>query len=259
MAIGAHELWVQVGEIGAVRIERATKRVTATVDGVTGLAFAGSDLWAAAIDRVLQLDPTTGAVLAQVRVGSDRAFHIAVGADAVWLSGGGAVTRIDPVAKRVAATTAVPACTGQRSLAFGHGSVWVGCKDAGEVVRIDPATSAVVATIRTGAGAHHLAIGENAVWVTNYAENTVSRIDPVTNATVAKIRGVGSGVGLAASDRFVWAATSLGVAKIDPTTNTVRSRIRLEPARFHYDIQLVEGSLWVSSVAGRIYRINPNA
>lgn len=76
---------------------------------------------------------------------------------------------------------------------------------------------------------------------------------------IAKVRGAGSGVGITAGNGRVWAATPLGIAKIDASTNSVRSQIRLEPARFHYDIQLVEGSLWVSSTAGRIYRIDPNA
>lgn len=76
---------------------------------------------------------------------------------------------------------------------------------------------------------------------------------------VATIREIGHGVGIAAGDGVVWAATSLGIKKIDPSSNTVRGEIRLPTTRYHYDIQLVEGSLWVSSTDNRVYRIDPTA
>jgi DNA-binding beta-propeller fold protein YncE len=54
------------------------------------------------------------------------------------------------------------------------------------LVRIDPATNAVVARIAVPKG-FGIAAGETAVWTSNFADNTLSRIDPATNTIAATI------------------------------------------------------------------------
>ena len=55
------------------------------------------------------------------------------------------------------------------------------------VVRIDPQADQVVATINVGSGPTAIAVGFGSVWVTNSLDGTVSRIDPATSAVQATI------------------------------------------------------------------------
>lgn len=115
-------------------------------------------------------------------------------------------------------------------IADGFGSIWarVGTDttNGGDtLVRIDPATNAVVARIHVPNG-FGIAVGETAVWTTNFTDNTVSRIDPATNSIVATVelpdvRPVGASTTLGS----VWVATEGGdnaagtIVRITSTTN----------------------------------------
>lgn len=51
----------------------------------------------------------------------------------------------------------------------------------GSVLRVDPATGSVLATITVGKGAFDIVVGFGSVWVPNQDDNTVVRIDAGTN------------------------------------------------------------------------------
>jgi DNA-binding beta-propeller fold protein YncE len=258
LTAGAGAVWVQEGDTGVARIDTATNAITARIAGIDNLAFAGDELWGAAGDRLVRLDPRSGQILATISLPTVGAHRVVADGAALWVPLDDGVFRID----RAAATAEkIPLrCPGSREAAIGHGSLWLACKDTGTVMRVDPVSRQVVAAIATGRGAHHVAIGDGAVWVTNYEENTVSRIDPASNAPVAKISGAGSGIGLTVAAGLVWAATSNGIATIDPETNTVRGRIELGAAQYYYGLVFADGSLWASATAlGRVYRIRPPA
>ncbi|MDX6440553.1 MAG: virginiamycin lyase [Gaiellaceae bacterium] len=97
-------------------------------------------------------------------------------------------------------------------IADGFGSIWarVGsdATNGGDtLVRIDPATNAVVARIHVPKG-FGVAVGETAVWTTNFTDNTVSRIDPATNAIVATVELADvRPVGITATPGSVWVVT----------------------------------------------------
>jgi hypothetical protein len=191
--------------------------------GVTGLAFGEGGVWVGGWDRrgglVTRLDPSTGQVVATVRVphgGGD----VAVGSGAVWAAGVDCVgrhpddpdvcltepgvSRIDPGSGRVAATVTIPLPAGTprdtahvSAVAVGEGAVWVAVAWSpwkGEVLRMDPRTNAIAARIPTGGHVGALRLGAGSVWVLSHAEYTdetkvkgasLLRIDPSTNRIVA--------------------------------------------------------------------------
>jgi hypothetical protein len=57
---------------------------------------------------------------------------------------------------------------------------------AGSLVRVDPATNEVAATIRVGKNPSAVSVGESGVWVASRDDGTVSRIDPSDNRVVFK-------------------------------------------------------------------------
>jgi DNA-binding beta-propeller fold protein YncE len=72
------------------------------------------------------------------------------------------------------------------NVAAGFGSVWVTV--AGGLVRLDPAAGAVAARISLGGRPWGVAVGEGAVWVGNRDDGTVSRVDPATNTVTWRVR-----------------------------------------------------------------------
>jgi Protein kinase domain len=140
---------------------------------VTGAAWrtilhhdAAGTPWAEAIPLagyLWRVDPSTRRVVARIRL-PRPADSIAVGAGAVWITGGGQGTiwRIDPSRNRLDGRieTGTPAS----GIAVGHGSLWVSAPEAGEVTRIDPKTHQELQHIAVPRP-NQIAIGLGAVWV----------------------------------------------------------------------------------------------
>ena len=127
-------LWVRTeGAITwqAHRIDPATNTVVATIDSGNAIAAGHDSLWFSqrGADRIIRADPVTGETIAVIQVPQDHDCGVATSADSVWAS------CLDP--DRI----------------------------VGSVVRIDPATNEVAATIRTdaaGAGAFEV---EGRTWL----------------------------------------------------------------------------------------------
>jgi YVTN family beta-propeller protein len=167
---------------------------------------------------------------------------------------------------RFAAVIPLP---GARGLAVAGGMLWV-LKGASTVVRIDPATNAVVGKpLRVPTNAEAIAVGDGALWVTSVApgdlaaphDDTVTRIDLATGRTAATITVRRGPLDLAVTPGAVWApnagAGGDSVARIDPRTNRLVGR----PVRTGASPQSLAvggGSLWVANHDARtVTRIDP--
>ena len=115
------------------------------------------------------------------------------------------------------------------------------------VVRINPATRQVVASIAAGKDPSGVTVGEGSVWVTNSGDGTVSRIDPVGNKVTGVIPVGKRPVAIAFGEGAVWVANFLGnsVSRIDPATNKVVATIPLDTSPT--SIATGEGSVFVAS------------
>src|SRR5262245_44460045 len=80
----------------------------------------------------------------------------------------------------------IPVGSDPYNVAEGFGSVWVTVN--GGLIRIDPASGAVAARIDVGGRPWGVATGGGAVWIANETDGTVSRIDPATNTVVWRAR-----------------------------------------------------------------------
>ena len=124
-------------------VARVSLGRSSSADGLT--SYRGS-IWAAsgADDRLLRIDPASGAVRARITIAAAPGERVA----------------------------------GPSAVAGGFGSVWVTDTLSGTVSRIDPRLNAVTATIRVGARPTRIAAGDGAVWVLDAGRATVVRIDP---------------------------------------------------------------------------------
>jgi streptogramin lyase len=142
----------------------------------------------------------------------------------------------------------------------GFGSVWVTV--SGGLVRLDPATGAVVARIGVGGRPWGVAVGEGAVWVGNLTDATVARVDPATNTVAWRVTLItslakASPVGVAAGGGSVWAAdnSSDEVWRLDPATGAIRGTAHVGDT--HEFVGFGEGSVWVASEDGTVGELDP--
>ena len=77
----------------------------------------------------------------------------------------------------------------------GEAGVWVGV-DGGQVLRLDPLTAQVVATLEIGGDVAAPLSGDAAVWVVTPETSTLTRVDPVTNEVTATIDVSASGTSI---------------------------------------------------------------
>lgn len=179
-------------------------------------------------------------IVANVDVGGFP-VAMTTGDGSLWVSveggagGSNEVARVDPLAAEVISTLSVAGSPG--TLAFEAGSLWIGLP--GAVERVDPETGQVTARIE-GAGTSVTA-SPGAVWAVDSA-NSVVRIDPATNEVVATVTldlpesGYIISTPVATPDAL-WVMTFLGgddpagshgaLFRVDPSTNAVVARIDL--------------------------------
>lgn len=272
-------LWF-VGTSGRIsRIDPATNTIgvpTIIFDPMSNdgaVAVNGAGLWFGNYDTnlVYRIDPATLTVVAKIPAGANPTGAGATDT-AIWIANhrGGSVTRIDPATNAVVATITVskPGPGGPHGIGLGLGSVWVsagnpGVLDTGSggtVVRIDPATNAITATIQIpplGSACGGFAISEQAVWMDSCGDQrNLIRIDPTTNKVVATIDIGGYGWTPVLINGAPWLALS-GIRdtdpgrllRIDPASNTVDRVVSLGDAFKGGGLVVAAGSVWVTDVA----------
>src|SRR5438034_782478 len=92
-------------------------------------------------------------------------------------------------------------------IAAGGDAVWVAVEDHA-VLRIDPSTDQVVATIAVPDRPRTVVFAAGSVWVASRWAGSVTRIDPATNAVVES-RTVPGADRLAATSDALWVVTAL--------------------------------------------------
>lgn len=185
LAVGGGSLWVVDRLANAVsRIDLEQRRVEPPISVGADplvLTFGFGALWVANSD-----DATVSAIRPGVQVpatihGIDRAFGIATGAGAVWVSSNAwsRLYRIDPDTRRIVARIDVSSLNLANDVfdvAAGAGGVWVANRGAPELVHVDPNTDRIVGRVPFPAGTepHGVAVTPTMVWVTvaNPADDT---------------------------------------------------------------------------------------
>lgn len=184
--------------VTTIRLPTSSEKPPVSMGTGAHIAVGGGAVW---VTRLLQhgfvwrIDPKTNAVAATVRLprgaGGDA---LAVGEDAVWVTGNGGVMRIDATTYEKTLLSAVePAGIG--GIAVSKGAVWVAGITSGSerdsLWRIDPVGEYATASIAIGAGPAGLAVGGRSIWVASSVARTISRVDPETTdiATTIAVDG----------------------------------------------------------------------
>jgi len=135
-------------------------------------------------------------------------------------------------------------------------AVWVASTKPNAVLRIDPATNSIVATVKvSGDACSGLASGFGSIWVPICGEKPeLVRIDDAKNAISATLSVVPAAPegGIATSEDSVWMVTDKNgtLNRIDPSTNSVRQRISIPPGS--YNPVFSNGIVWITGVESSV-------
>ena len=147
---------------------------------------------------------------------------------------------------------------GASAVRAGLGGIWVTNSQTDSVVRLDPSTGKIVATIPVASGPRFFDVGAGAVWVMAQSAGALCRIDPADNrlvgCTVIDPAGVDGG-DLTVGNGFVWfRGTEALVAQVDPKSGRVVRRIG--PGEGSGSAGAGSGQLWISAHdVSKLYRV----
>jgi YVTN family beta-propeller protein len=218
------------------------------VNPAGGVAGAGA-VWVAnaGAGTVWKLDARTGRRLATVPVGDAGAYSASCADRNVHQVPHGSFGMRD--------------CDLPRGLALAGSTLWVIDGASRALLRVDAPSARVVARVPVGIAGWYVTAGPDAVWVSDYGSDSVVRVDPRTNAVAATIGGLPHGpAGLIEAAGALWVACSRAdqVARIDPATNQMTAAIAVghEPV----GVAAGFGSVWVHDEneerAGTVTRVD---
>ncbi len=211
------------------------------------MAVADGAVWVpnTGAGTVSRIDIKTNTVVAVVRVGDTaRLQQIGCGPSSVH-----SFMRETFLQRRCDLPSAITAA---------DGAVWVGANDEERILRIDPRTDTVVASISVGVPIFGLAARRGVLWVTDYEDDEVLRIDSEARQLVGTIHDPAHGPSaVAADDDAVWVAESRAdaVTRIDARSGQV---VVIPVGRIPLHIVIGHGSVWVRNEGdSTVSRIDP--
>jgi len=152
---------------------------------VNGVTFDGRNIWFAADDKLICLDPASGKPGRSL----DVAAHAGTAFDGQYLYqlAEDRIQKIDPDTGQVLATIAAPGSGS--GLTWAEGTLWMGEYRARRIHQIDPATGAILRTIETNRFVTGVTWVEGEFWHATWEgeESALRRIDPQTGQVLEEL------------------------------------------------------------------------
>ena len=243
---------------------RAILRLTSTPYSIT--AGFGA-VWSAERGPIVnRVDMRTGREASAVTGGGFSYIWTAAGS--VWAADdeASALLRYDPTGRRVVAT--IPTGNGTSALTEDAGRIWIVNHRDGTLQRIDPATNVATALGRLpGDAPERMAYAEGSLWVTGRGTDLL-RVDPATGAVQATVDVGAGAIDVIAAAHSIWVAVPTDEAdrqgnpfldrllRVDPTTMAVTETLRPTAPIVVNGLASTGNSLWIADTAGgRLYRV----
>jgi streptogramin lyase len=232
------------------------------VDGTPDWSVATKDsVWvsSARANHVVQLIPTTnkaGLIVDMQRPCSG----LADGFGSIWVPSCAAhsLARIDPTTGKTIADIAADPANSEGGITVGAGSVWIVTKPSA-LVRIDPKTNTVSATIQLPSGSDNPAFGDSFVWVSSFEHDQLLKVDPSSNTIVATIPVGPKPRFLTVGAGSVWTLNQGDgtISRVDIKTGKVLATIPCGIPGGGGEITFGSGSVWATVFDFPLTQIDP--
>jgi len=238
------------------------------------IAYGFGSLWVSGVGHLARIDPTTNTVIADIPMPlTEYGGLLGIGSDSVWLSlfQKNVVKRIDPTTNGVVAT--IPLRGPMEPVETG-GFLWVPkhLYPGNTLAKIDLATNQVVDTVLIGNrhngedGAQFMTVSDGDIWANVFSLFGVARFDVASETRIEVIHTFFVPTGdILAAYGSVWTADAgctvharsrvCWVARIDMATGAITAGWRL---RQPWSLADAFGSVWVSTLGGRIVQLDPD-
>jgi hypothetical protein len=147
-----------------------------------------------------------------------------------------------------------------QGIAFGYGSLWIGggLPDGLSLLRVDPSTLRIVASVRVGSFARHsIAIDKGGVWISDQLDNKVLEIDPHAMRIERRI-SIGGPTGIAVGRGSLWVcgADDNGVWRLRARNHYLAPTL-VPTGADPIAVAVGQGAVWAAVANGRLARIDP--
>ena len=252
---GYGSVWVTTGPTRTViRLDPRTNAVIARIpmsDPASVMAVGAGAIWVTSFpgNSLTRIDPWRNRVTGTISLAPRGAGPVGVTVfrGFIWVANHDgepttSVSKIDPATMRVVDVIPVGAddFAGPQWIVSGAGSIWTNVNSLPNVVvRIDPRTDRILATIPAPSACAQLAADSAGVWGASGDDPScppgISRIDPRTNSVTATFDEGGAPDAVALDDGSLWYGTTTTheLGRIDTRTNTVVSLLTLPGPAFN--------------------------
>ena len=154
---------------------------------VHGVTHDGRNVWFAAGDKLLALDPESGKIRQSIAAAADAGT--AFDGQYLYQLAERHIQKIDPKTGRVVATIPAPGGGGDSGLAWAEGTLWVGQYRERKIHQIDPQTGKILRTINSNRFVTGVTWVDGELWHGTWEgdESEVLRIDPATGEVLEQI------------------------------------------------------------------------
>nr|WP_295374736.1 glutamine cyclotransferase [Pseudoxanthomonas sp.] len=158
------------------------------VEGVHGVTYDGTRIWAATNERLIAIDPDSGASVRKL----ERPCDAGTAFDGKYLYQivDSRIEKIDPANGEVVSSIPAPAQGGNTGLAWAEGSLWVGQYRDRRIHRIDPATGAIQRTVESNRFVTGVTWVDGELWHGTWEgdESEIRRIDPDSGDVLERLQ-----------------------------------------------------------------------
>jgi glutamine cyclotransferase len=157
------------------------------VEQVGGVTYDGHQVWFAAGDKLVALDPASG----EMRRSFDVAANAGTAFDGEYLYqiAEDRIQKIDPKTGRILSTIPAPGGGSDSGLAWAEGTLWVGEYRARKIHQIDPQTGAILRSIESNRFVTGVTWVDGELWHGTWEgdESDLRRVDPVTGKVLEQV------------------------------------------------------------------------
>jgi glutamine cyclotransferase len=190
----------------------------AGVKSVGGVTFDGRNVWFAAGDKLMSLDPASGTTGRSIEV----AAHAGAAFDGRYLYqlAEDRIQKIDPNTGTVLKTIPAPGQGSDSGLTWAEGTLWVGQYRARKIHQIDPETGTVLRTIESNRFVTGVTWVDGEFWHATWEgdDSELRRIDPATGKVLEQLEmpaGIGvSGLESDGGERFFCGGGGTGKIRV---------------------------------------------